>query len=172
MKTDRPDLTFITQAKILDINLTENGKRFIFQTKDNKSFVLSESKEIDGIIENIPKLIQIAEMYNDSLQKDTMLYNMVNQILNSIKIPNMLSTENNIFQIKFIGNKNGYIFNGSENEKLGNLINEYSKHGIEFIKKYENSNHRFMCCSKKEIEMYFGWDTYSYEKLKSVNFIK
>lgn len=171
MINNRPNLTFITQSEILDINLSTEGKRFIFKTKDNKSFVLSESKEINVIIENIPKLVQIAEMYHDSLQKDTMLHDMVNKVLNSIKV-DMLSTEQSIFQIKFVGNKNGYIFNGGENEKLGKLIEEYSKHGVEWIKKYENSNHKFMCCNKKEIEIFFGWDTYSIEKLKSVNFLK
>lgn len=82
-----------------------------------------------------------------------------------------LSTSNGIYSVEFQGQTSHFIFN-SEIETLGNLIAEYGRYGIVKIKQYVPHKGVFKTLSKKEVESWFNWDTYSIEQLKKINYIK
>ncbi len=81
-----------------------------------------------------------------------------------------LSSGQAIFSIDFRGTTNHFIF-GSSPETLGKLIAEHGKHGIVSIKQYDPAKGSFKKLSKKSVENWFNWDTYSIEQLKKINFI-
>lgn len=84
---------------------------------------------------------------------------------------NTLNTSQSLFMVTFNGVSQKFLFN-SEPEVLGNLIQTYGKHGIMNIKRLDTAKDSFKSISKKEIELFFGWDTHTIEQLKSKNFIK
>lgn len=82
-----------------------------------------------------------------------------------------LSTSHGLFIVSFNGNLQQFIFD-QEPEALGNLIAQYGKYGIVFIKRFEPVKSSFKTMTKKEINAFFSWDTHSIEQLKKINFIK
>jgi len=82
-----------------------------------------------------------------------------------------LSTHQTIYLIDFHGVSQYFLFN-SEPEQLGKLIELHGKHGIMKIKQYQPHKGTFKNLSKKEVENWFNWDTYSIEQLKKINYIK
>ena len=82
-----------------------------------------------------------------------------------------LSTEYGLFVVSFHGVSNQFIFDGNSDE-LGNLIQQYGKHGINFIGQYYASKLKFIKLSKNNIRTLFSWNTHAMEQLKNINFIK
>lgn len=81
-----------------------------------------------------------------------------------------LSTSRGIYSVEFQGQSQQFIFN-SQVETLGDLISEFGKYGIVKIKQYVPHKGTFKTMSKKEVQSWFNWDTYSIEQLKKVNYI-
>lgn len=84
----------------------------------------------------------------------------------------ILSTSNDLYLVEFHSVGNGFIFNGSEPEILGNLIQQHGRSGILKISRYNAFKMKFEKQSIKTVSMLFSWDTHSIEQLKRVNFIK
>ena len=84
---------------------------------------------------------------------------------------NSISTEYGLYLVSFQGVNNHFVFNGNSDE-LGNLIQTYGKHGINFIKRFNQSKSKFDKISKEQIKQLFSWNTHSIEQLKKTNFIK
>ena len=85
---------------------------------------------------------------------------------------NFISTEFGLFLVEFHGVIQQFIFSGNSNEELGNLIQQYGKHGVYAIKRFNTAKSQFQKISKKEVSNLFSWDTHSIEQLKRVNYIK
>lgn len=82
-----------------------------------------------------------------------------------------ITTSNAIWSVDFHGQSQHFIFN-NEPETLGKLIAEFGRYGIVKIKQYVPHKGTFKTMSKKEIESWFNWDTYSIEQLRKVKYIK
>jgi len=82
-----------------------------------------------------------------------------------------ISTSNAIWSVDFHGQCAHFIFN-NELETLGKLIAEHGKYGIVKIKQYVPHKGTFKTMSKKEVQSWFDWDTYTIEQLKKINYIK
>lgn len=82
-----------------------------------------------------------------------------------------ISTSNAIFSVDFHGQSQHFLFNSSK-EQLGNLIQSFGNHGIVKIKQYVPHKGAFKTMSKKDVENWFNWDTYSIEQLRKINYIK
>lgn len=82
-----------------------------------------------------------------------------------------LTSSKAIFLVDFHGQSQHYIFDSSP-EELGKLINEHGKYGILKLKQYIPFSGTFKTMTKKEVESWFNWDTYSIEQLRKINYIK
>ena len=76
-----------------------------------------------------------------------------------------------IYLISFRGATTKFIFN-SEPETLGNLIQKYGKHGINYIKYFDRANDKFLKMSKDDVKRFFDYDTHTIIELQKINFIK
>lgn len=85
---------------------------------------------------------------------------------------NTVSTQFGVYLISFQGVSNHFIFDGNTPELLGNLIKQHGKHGVNFIKRYNQTKAKFESISKPLISQLFGWDTHSIIELQKTNFIK
>ena len=83
-----------------------------------------------------------------------------------------LVTSNDLFLIKFNSTSNGFVFEGSELEILGDLIQKYGSNGIDKICRYNHAKMKFEKVSKQLTKQLFSHDTHSIQELKKTNFIK
>ena len=86
----RPDLSYLSQAKTQSWGFTSDKFECIaFYNQEGKlqgSFTQSEN--FKGVIENIPGLVQVAEMYFDSMgssMEGTLPYEMTKEVLERLK---------------------------------------------------------------------------------------
>lgn len=84
---------------------------------------------------------------------------------------NSLNTYHNIYQVKFRSQSNSFIFD-NEGDTLATLIKENGKHGIDWIKIFDNAKGSFRQLSKAQIKNSFAFDQETLTELKKVNFIK
>ena len=84
---------------------------------------------------------------------------------------NSLSTIQDIYLISFRGLTTKFIFT-SELETLGNLIQKYGKHGINYIKYFDRANDKFVKMNKDYVKRFFSYDTHSILELQKINFLK
>jgi len=83
-----------------------------------------------------------------------------------------LSTDNDLFIVKFINSTTGFVFDGRTPEILGDLIKNNGNNGISTISRFNNSKMKFERCSKGLVKSLFNWETHTIEQLKKINYIK
>ena len=84
---------------------------------------------------------------------------------------NTVNTITDIYLVSFKGLTTKFIFN-YELETLGDLIQKYGKHGVNYIKCFDRANDKFCKMSKDEVKRFFSYDTHSILELQKINFIK
>ena len=84
---------------------------------------------------------------------------------------NTVNSMVDIYLVSFKGLTAKFIFN-SEPETLGNLIQKYGKHGINYIKYFDRANDKFVKMNKDYVKRFFSYDTHSILELQKINFIK
>ena len=84
---------------------------------------------------------------------------------------NTVHTMIDIYLVSFKGLTTKFIFN-AEPETLGDLIQKYGKHGVNYIKYFDIANDKFKKMSKEQVKMFFSYDTHTILELEKINFIK
>lgn len=83
-----------------------------------------------------------------------------------------IAVHHDVFLVAFQGVTDQYIFNGNENEILGDLIQMHGQNGIEFLKRFDKSKSSFKTLNKATVKMLFSYDTHTTVQLQKINFIK
>ena len=84
---------------------------------------------------------------------------------------NTVNSMVDIYLVSFKGLTTKFIFN-YEPETLGNLIQKYGKHGVNYIKYFDRANDKFVKMNKDYVKRFFSYDTHTILELQKINFIK